>query len=173
MKIKTSIEVIVSGNEEYITREDWKDIKEFMNTEHRIDFSLKLLAKSKVLKSYGHGNNAIVDSVIALEIALNEFGKKPDIQKLMEYDASEEIDLDSLNKTIAHLGFTASVNYLLPLILPKGLVDYAAFQSVKEVINIRQNIIHNGQKKVQRDKFKLMIASEKLTKLLIDLAIEN
>ncbi len=167
-----TIYIPYQSDEEYISKEDWKFIKEFVNSENRIDFSLELLSRAKVLRSFGYGNNAVIDSIIALEIALNEFSKKPNREKLIEAGMSIEIELSSLDKTIAHLGFTASVNYLLPLILPKDLVNKDTFQSVNEIISIRQNIIHNGQKKVHKDKFKLMSASEKLTKLLINLTLK-
>ncbi len=166
------IKVVVPDKKAYITKDDWEELKEFIGSGKRINFSLELISKAKVLTSYGYANNAIVDSVIALEIALNEFVKQPNREKLINLGADLEID-SSLKKTFEKLGFRTAVKYLLPIILPKNLVDKSTFENVNELITIRQNIIHNGQKRVENKKLKLIYSAEKLMKLLIDLTLKR
>jgi hypothetical protein len=166
------INILIPDEKVYITKDDWGELKKFIGSGKRINFSLELISKAKVLKSYGYANNAIVDSVIALEIALYEFGKQPNREKLIVLGTDLEID-SSLEKTFAKLGFSTSVKYLLPLILPKSIVDKITFENVNELITIRQNIIHNGQKRVEKNKLKLIYSAEKLTRQLIDLTLKR
>lgn len=166
------IEVSIPDEVTYITKDDWEKVKEFIGSEKKINFALELMSKAKVLKSYGYANNAIVDSVIALEIALNEFGRQPNMKKLVSLGVDFEID-GSLKKSIEHLGFSTSIKYLLPLILPKTVIDKSIFENVNELITIRQNIVHNKQKTVKEEMLNLIYYAEKLTNLLIDLTLKT
>lgn len=166
------IKVLVPDEEVYITKDDWEKVKEFVNSGKRINFALELVSKAKVLKSIGYVNNAIVDSVIALEIAFNAFGKQPNREMLISLGLNLEID-SSLENSFSHLGFSTSVKYLLPIILPNDLIDKLALGNVNELINIRHNIIHAGQKRVKYEKLKLINSAEKLTKLLIELTLQK
>jgi len=166
--VPESIEINLPDKNRYLSKDDWEDLKKYLHEDRRVNFSLELISRANLLIGYGYKNNAIVDVVIALEIALFKFGSFPKLEKLNCNEIYSRID-STLYKTFDKLGFTASIKYLLPIILPESTFEDSILNDVNRLIELRQNIIHNGQKEVKQEDLKLIKSAERLIKILINL----
>lgn len=125
-----------------ITRDDWKTVVAFI-TKGKPPLVGQLLAAAQYLAKKGHKRAALTEAVTALEVAVFTFGKKPNSEafgKIM----MERMGITSLKNQIEHLGFSASVKYLLPLIVTDAVLPTDVLKTCQEAIGVRQNVVHHG-----------------------------
>ena len=160
---------IISPNEDtYIKESGWGRLVSFVTNDEKPSFVLELLSRSKNLNSFGYHANAIVDAITALELAINKFSKSPDIHLFEQIKCHSRISYSNFSTYCQRLGFTGTVQYLLPLLFTDHQLPETTYKNVLDAINMRQNVIHNGAKKLDREKNRLWIIHvEKLVTLLI------
>ena len=63
------------------------------------------------------------------------------------------------------MGLSGSVRFLLPVILPEASVSTALLRKCFDAVDMRQNVVHNGQRDV--DRVKLQSALESIRELCL------
>ena len=131
--------------------EEWNEVNSFVCSESRPNIIFELLANSKYLINQGHRRSSIIESVTALEVAVSEFTKKPkiDVMKMAEYKS--RIDTSNIGNQSKHLGFTGSLRYLIPLLFHSDELDDEILKKCFQAIEIRNNVVHKGQRDVSKD----------------------
>lgn len=138
------------GNyEEYITYEDWKKIKLFVETSGRTNLVNELLSNAmSLLFKYGHRRNAVIEASTALEVALSNFSENPNFEKLGLLTNIGRINTSNLKNQIKHLGFSGSISYLIPVIFNEEIFPTETLNQCQKAIEARNNIVHQGQRDV-------------------------
>lgn len=161
-----------SNGETSIKREEWKRLQEFVASDSRPNLILELLANAQLLIDEGHRRSAMIEAASALEIAVFKFSKKGKLDKLVNGDLSSRFDAKHLQSQIEHIGFSGSVSFLLPILFPPEVLPTEILNHCQEVIRIRNNVVHNGQRDVQEAIARPLIASIRRTCEVITQYIE-
>jgi hypothetical protein len=151
------------GEETSIKREEWNQFKEFVGSNSRPDLILELLANAQLLIDEGHGRSAIIEAVSALEIAVSSFSKKGKLDRLVTNDLLSRFDASQLQSQVKHMGFSGSLSYLFPILFPDEVLPIKILKHCQEVIQLRNNIVHNGQRDVVEKEARSLVASVRQT----------
>lgn len=135
--------------EKLITDADWADARLFVCGNNRIDLILELLANSEALAANGYRRNAIIEAVTALEIAVSRFAHSPKLNELVSSEIARRMDTVSLRSQVEHLGFSASIRFLLPLLFGEELLPCAVINQCQRAVAIRGNVVHEGQRDIE------------------------
>jgi len=138
-----------------LTAKDWIDAQQFVAGKGRPDIVLELLANAQLLIDNGQRRSAIIEGVSALELALTRFSQAPDLIQIAEEFRRDEPG--GLRKAVEHLGFTTSLRYLLPLLFRD--LDRDVLSACIEAADVRNNVVHNGQRDVQEALIRPMIGN--------------
>lgn len=143
----------MDGVESFIHQEDWVSITNYVQSKHRPKLTLELLANSRNLFDNGNFRSAVIEAVTALEVAVSNFGKNPNIEFLDKFVQTKRIDAKNLKGQIEHMGFSGSIRYLIPLLISKEDLPQATLDKCFQAIEVRNNVVHNkkGQRNVKRD----------------------
>lgn len=144
----------------YLEELEWDGVKEFIFSKTRPNLVLELLSKAENLARNDHRRNAIIDSVSALEIALFAFSKNPSKTILNNYRGIRD-SFESLQKHIEHLGFSSSIRYLVPILFNNEQILTEDLQNCSTAIEIRNNVIHHGQRDIDEKLFYKLFKSIK------------
>ncbi|AMV29575.1 hypothetical protein VT84_34590 [Gemmata sp. SH-PL17] len=128
---------------------EWKTIGQLM--ERRPDTVGALLTAADDYRSQDQSRTAVIEAVSALEIAVGNF---TDRSRSVDwfYRSSERFGVANLKAHRRHLGFTATVSYLFPLLFTEEQMSAGTLRDCREAIEERNNIVHNGQRAVKPDK---------------------
>jgi hypothetical protein len=138
-----------------LTREEWLDAHKFVAGKARPDIVLELLANAQWLIDNGQRRSALIEGVSALELALTRFSQAPNVEQIpQEFKVAEP---GGLRKAVEHLGFSTSLRYLLPLVLRD--LDPDVLSACIEATDVRNNVVHNGQRDVLEDLIRPMITN--------------
>jgi hypothetical protein len=107
-----------------------------------------LLAGAEQLAGEGHTRSALTEAVTALEVALFEFARNPAVSLLAPGYSTERVGLESLHSHVDHLGLTASLHYLLPLVVPEELLSSEVLKNARKAVAARQTVVHGGQRTI-------------------------
>jgi hypothetical protein len=139
----------VGDTRRYFTADDWKNAQEFVAQGRRSTLTLELLAGAEYLAEAGQDRAALTEMVSALEVAIGAFARSPHADKLYDARLRERLGLETLPKVVQNLGLTSSVAFVLPLLLPDDQVSSQMLAKCRNAINLRNNIVHNGQREVE------------------------
>jgi len=153
------MEVVITSEETYINRKDWQALKDYVNSEQRIKFKLELISRAYTLNSISLRTNALIDAVTALEIAISDFVKSPSIDSDNYQKVLSSIGTSNLSVAFDHLKFSTFIQYLLPLILDEPIIKEIDFVCISEALQARNNIVHNGQRDLEKKKSIKYLAS--------------
>jgi hypothetical protein len=142
------IRIMDEGESRYITESDWPRFRDFVTGASKPQLIGELLAGAEHLLSIGHYRSAITEAVTALEVAVFEFANDCNADRAFAPHMAQRLALSSLKSQIEHLGLSATVNYLLPTILPEALLPSSVISECQSTLSRRQNIVHNGQRSV-------------------------
>jgi hypothetical protein len=135
--------VLVSSGEAAIRRDDWQDARSFVGSARRSDAVGEIMGNANALLDSGHARGAVIEAVSALEGAVNRFARAPKIEVLR----SDRLFIrTSFVTDLKHLGFTATVRYLLPLLIPATALTPDLLSRVDKAIECRQRIVHDLQR---------------------------
>lgn len=140
--------VTTEGEDRYVTESDWPALSEFVIGGSKPQLIGELLAGSEHLLSIGHYRSAITEAVTALEVAIFRFAGNCNADKAFAPHMAQRLALGSLKSQVDHLGLSATVNYLLPTVLPEELLPASVISECQFAISRRQTIVHNGQRNV-------------------------
>lgn len=141
------------GPTRYIAREDWHRFREHVISRARSPLVLELLANAETLARLGRNRSAIIEAVIALELAVTAFMESPRVDQIAPV-ARTRIDLTHLGRQAEHLGFTATVRYLLPLVVSESQVPTSTLETIFEAIRVRGALVHTNQRDVSAERVK-------------------
>lgn len=132
----------------FISESDWPEVVKFVQAENRPSLIFELLANAEDLAGAGYRRNAIIEAIVALEITISEFSKSPQLDKLKGLGLAERLEANSLKSRIDHLGFSTTFEYLIPLLFSEEILPTEILNYCKRAIQIRQNVVHQGQRDV-------------------------
>ena len=167
-------DIVISSEESYISSDDWKDLKYYVNSEKRTNFKLELISRAFALNGLLLRTNALIDAVSALEIATSDFVTSPGINKENYEHVLQRLDIIHLKSAFDHLGFSSFLLFILPLILKNESISNSEMKVIAEALQTRNNIIHNGQRDIEKTKsIKYLIKIRKLIKILDSLTLSK
>ena len=146
-------------NARFIEQDIWPEVIEFVTSKRRSALVWALLAGSEWLAGIGHRRSALTEAVTALEVAISDFAKRSDIKEIFEPMVTERMNVASLKKWTGRMGLSGTVNYLFPLIIAEDKLPTDILRDCQEAINMRQNVVHNGQRDVSEHKLLTYIDS--------------
>lgn len=132
----------------FITQADWEVIKQGVLSGRKPSLVGILPSGAEELMARGQSRSAITEAVTALEVALYKFASSPNAEHLANTGSEFRRDLSGIKSRIDRLGLTASVAYLLPILLPRDVLSDDILKDVGDAISARQNVVHNGQRQV-------------------------
>ena len=168
------VDTIAFGdNKGRITEDDWYQIQEFVTTKKRINLANELLSNSmSLLFKYGHRRSAVIEATTALEVALVNFSKNPNFEKFDFPTDIGRIDIANLGNQRKHLGFSASIRYLLPILFKEEVLSTELLNKCQTAIVARNNIIHEGQRDIKTDLAEeLILALKQCSEILMEYTI--
>ncbi len=138
---------MVPSQERCIVESDWAALCNHVQQGRKPPLVGQLLANAEEHLRAGHERAAVTESVSALEFAVHQFAKKAK-SELWASRFSGRVQAGSLAKHVEHLGFTATISYLFPVILPEEHVPLEVIQACRDAIEERNNVVHNGKRQV-------------------------
>lgn len=154
-----TIHAEIPDTSRFISRNDWKKLREFITSEKRIDFILELLARAEYLAKSGYHRSALTEAVTALEVALSRFSQHPKAKSLFNSQFAPRVDLSDLNKHCNELGLRKTVRYLLPLMFSEDQLPAQIVKGCQDAIAQRNQVIHHGQKKVDKNNLNVFLSA--------------
>jgi hypothetical protein len=103
------------------------------------------LSNAFAFLSAGNNRSAIIEAVSGLEVGFRSFVRRPDAAKLSDAARGHANDLA---RDTERLGFSASLTYLVPIVI-RNFEDHSSEHAQTcEAVDTRHNIVHNGQREV-------------------------
>jgi hypothetical protein len=103
----------------------------------------------------------LTEAVTALEVAISEFVNRPDVEKALKPLMTERMNVASLKNWYKRIGLSGTVNYLFPLIFLEDKLPTEILKGCQKAVKERQNVVHNKQRDVSKDKLIIYINSIK------------
>jgi hypothetical protein len=135
----------------YISKADWSEVKAFVQSTSKPSLVLHLLTTAEAFAGAGHNRAALIEAVTALEIAINEFAKRPTSGILCDAVMTRG-DIPSLPRQVEKLGLRGTIRYLLPVILSPQAIASSVFKNCQEAVDERNSVVHHGQRNVTGSK---------------------
>jgi hypothetical protein len=133
----------------YITKNDWPELREFVAGSQKPNLVGELLAGAEYLMHLGHSRSAITEAVTALEVAIYNFSRAPNIETAFGPKMAKRLGLSTLQSQVQHLGLSGTIGYLFPVIIPDELLSAEVLAGCQAALTQRQNVVHNGQRSVK------------------------
>ena len=153
--------------ERIINKEDWPEIQRAVTSNERPNLVRELLAGAEALAYEGHRRAAITEAVTALEVAIHRFATNPN-KDVLATARCHVTGGESLKKQVEHMGLTGSVRYLLPVIVTESKVPTELLQSCSAALDLRNNVVHNGQRDVDEERLTSAIVSIRQLSLTLE-----
>lgn len=149
---------IDKNDEVRLKEEEWLEVKKFVSSGKKVDLVMELLVNADSLAFNSNARNAIIEAVTALEISLNDFASQPNYLDLLHPDAIQRIEGKNLKSLVEKLGLRGSINVLLPILFSEKIQN-KLLKDCEKAVELRNNIIHHGKRKVDNQKVIEMIES--------------
>jgi hypothetical protein len=153
------IESKIESESRYILKDEWSKVKDFVRSEKKAPAFGELISNAEELFGNGFLRSAITEATSALEISINKFGDSRVANDKLSMIYSERIGIQKLKNQIEHLGVSGTINYLLPLILTEDILPTEVLEGCQLAIELRNNILHNGQRKIEQNETRKCISS--------------
>lgn len=137
-------------SERIARKESWPEAQEFVAGHRRLPLIHLLFANAHRLASQGLSRNALIDAVTALEIALFEFADNASPALDLRLRSTGETP-EVMRGLIRKLGVRNSLAVGLPILLTEAEMPADLIIACKEAVDLRNNLIHNGQTQVKSD----------------------
>jgi hypothetical protein len=146
------------GRQRCISEADWATMRSAVAAGRRPALVGTLLTIAEELEDQRHYRASLIEAVSALEIAVTQFVSKSDSADWF-YKDKERFGVESIEEHRKHLGFTATVSYLFPMIFTDEQVPTATLMDCREAIAERNNVVHSGQRSVNPEKLERYLKS--------------
>ena len=157
-KISDAISIEISSESTWISKDDWIKASNFVSTNEKIKGYEEILSHAKWHNANGLLRTAISEAVSALEL---QFDAVKNIRK-EKFPTQILVDpnIDIL-RHMDHLGFSVSFDTILPLSVKESEVKNTIFRECYEAILLRNNVLHNGQRRLEKYTVRKLINSIK------------
>jgi hypothetical protein len=135
----------------YLDELSWSKASEFMKSSERPDLAKDILVRAELLADLGHSRSSIINAITSLEVVINKFAKNIQ-EECFDSSLSSRMNIKSLNKHIDRLGLSWTLGYLFPIIFTENQVPSCLLKTCQEAINVRNNVVHQGQRHVDKEK---------------------
>lgn len=142
---------VVLDTSRHINEKNWAELCSFVEQNKKSPRYKELFTGAEEIKSYGHNRAALLEAIAALESALQRFAQSPNAEKLYGHKLKSRMESASLTKQVQHMGFSGSIGFLLPVILDEALLPTAIVEGCRIAIEVRNNVVHNGQRDIKPD----------------------
>lgn len=148
-----------------LTQERWNIVREQVRRRSKPPLALELLGNARWFFAQGRFRPACIEAACAIELAIVGFARSPSPEALVRPG-------ETLLSDVEHLGFSRFLKYLLPVVLAEGLLEARLLESASALVELRNNVIHNGQRTIQRQRLELLLADvQKVVLALMDKTI--
>ena len=144
--------IMSASRDSAVTREEWEKVTDFVKSKRRPSLVLELLANAFLLIRDGHERSAIIEAVSALEVEISEFAAKPNYAAFLGDELTERIAEQSLVSQVESLGLRGTLRFLFPILLKPDVMPTGLLKDCREAVDIRNNVVHNGQRHVDNEK---------------------
>lgn len=145
-------DVTIRSHERYIHEHHWSEIQSAINGTSHNSLVREFITYSEQLFAEGHISAALVQSVMALELAVNAFVKKPSKDFFSSLNVRGDLDVLSLQGLSDKVGFRNTLALLFPLIFTEEQFPIDLLAKCKAAVQTRGNVIHNGQRRLESGK---------------------
>ena len=129
----------------FISADEWSRLCGFVVSGGRTNLVNELLANAEALLAGEQATVALIEAVIALEVAVNNFVQAPRADGLRQGAQRYGIDLSGLARLRGKLGLRGSLELLLPLIIDDESLPPAVLETLRAAVDTRGNVVHNRQ----------------------------
>jgi hypothetical protein len=144
-------------------------IQKYLETRSRPRAVLELVANALILLDAGYERSAVVEAAAALETAVTQFFQAANLRDRTDLTDLAGLGIDKVAESFQRIGFANSVKYLLPLTLPPEKLPQSLLDASHELIEIRNNTVHNAQRTFQLGQSKALIRQAvKVCEILAD-----
>lgn len=143
----------------YLKKEEWSEVEKFINERNQPDLISELLANAEFLADNGHERSAIIEAISALEIGIHEFSRYPKYNNFIHPDALARIPKEKLASLVEKLGLRGTISYLIPILFKPEIMPEELINDCQKAVDIRNNVVHNGQREVNHEKVCKMLKS--------------
>jgi hypothetical protein len=143
----------------FISRDDWEKAGEFVRASSRPPLVGELLAGAESLAGNGYRRSALTEAVTALEVAVAEFSRQPQADQAFGSVYADRMDVTALKNQVNHLGLSATVRYLLPLLFTEEQIPTETLNACQTAVTRRQMIVHEGQRDVRAEELSNFLSS--------------
>ena len=144
-------------------------IQKYLETRSRPRAVLELVANALILLDAGYERSAVVEAAAALETAVTQFFQAANLRDRTDLTDLAGIGMDKVAESFQRIGFANGVKYLLPLTLPPEKLPQSLLDASHELIEIRNNTVHNAQRIFQLGQLKALIRQAvKVCEILAD-----
>lgn len=150
---------IVLDTSRHINKDTWSELRAFVEERKRPPRYKELFTGAEEIKSLGHNRGALLEGIAALESALQRFIQSPHAENLYGHKLKNRMEGASLAKQVQHMGFSGSIAFLLPVIIDEALLPTAIVEGCRTAIEVRNNVVHNGQRDVKPEVLKKCLSS--------------
>ena len=141
----------------YLNEADWNFAKQFVCSSQKTGLHWYLLSGAEALASIKNHRAALTEAVTALEVAINLFATNVSDQSSFNHHFSNRMSNRKLKSQIAHMGLSGTINYLFPVLFSEEQVPSEILTICQEALEIRGNVVHNGQREIDSKKLKTLI----------------
>jgi hypothetical protein len=131
--------------EHAISESEWPSVQAYLFADIRPPAVKELISTSLALLDAGYTRSAIIESVTALELAVNRFASDPDIAELTPPESSR-IEMTRLSANLKHLGFSSFFRYAIPIIFSRSRLNDQLIANSNKLVELRQTTVHAGQR---------------------------
>lgn len=142
-----------------VTKEEWSEVSKFVNSQKKPKLFLELLANAASLADKGYERSALIEGVSALEVSISLFSKAPKYDGFIHQDAITKISEKGLKDLVEKLGIRGTINILFPLLFKPEIVSKELANDCQNAVDARNNVVHNGQRKVNNEQIWKMLNS--------------
>jgi hypothetical protein len=143
--------------ERFLKQADWRRADEYVASNKGEPLVGRLLANAEALADQGHTRSAMIEAVTATEVALNDMARNPAKSLLICSEIRRVLAETTLQNIVQRLGLTAAATILVPIVIPKADLPNDILATCGNAIVQRNNVVHNGQRRVDPEKLPKMI----------------
>ena len=148
-----------AGSSRPLSRADWTQAAMYVRGDVEVPFPMVLLAEAERLASRGESRTALTEAVAALEAALTLFVQTPAAEELFRGSLAGRIPAKRLARAVGHLGFRATLAFLLPVLIDESRLPTEVVLACLEAVDARGSVVHQSQRSVPFEKLRLYLVN--------------
>lgn len=145
-------DVEIGSNERYIQEHHWCEIQSAIKGTSHNSLVREFITYSEQLFAEGHVTAALVQSVMALELAVKAFVQNPAEDIFSSLNVRGDLEVSSLKGLSDKVGFRNTLALLFPLVFTEEQFPVDLLAKCKAAVQTRGTVIHHGQRRFESGK---------------------